>query len=60
MGVRRTQRHPGVFEAGKGDVIFAPQGHYHYFENASATEELVALIVFNSDATEPKDGIGEE
>jgi len=31
-----------VFEAGKGDVIFAPQGHYHYFENASATEELVA------------------
>ena len=34
-----------VFEADKGDVIFAPQGHYHYFENASATEELVALIV---------------
>jgi oxalate decarboxylase len=30
-----------VFEAGKGDVIFAPQGHYHYFEKASATEELV-------------------
>jgi oxalate decarboxylase len=47
-----------VFEAGKGDVIFAPQGHYHYFENASATEELVALIVFNSDAAEPKDDIG--
>jgi oxalate decarboxylase len=47
-----------VFEAGKGDVIFAPEGHYHYFENASATEELVALIVFNSDAAEPKDDIG--
>jgi len=47
-----------VFEAGKGDVIFAPQAHYHYFENASATEELVALIVFNSDAAEPKDDIG--
>jgi oxalate decarboxylase len=47
-----------VFEADKGDVIFAPQGHYHYFENASATEELVALIVFNSDAAEPKDDIG--
>ena len=46
------------FEAGKGDVIFAPQGHDHYFENASATEELVALIVFNSDAAEPKDDIG--
>ena len=47
-----------VFEAGKGDVIFAPQCHYHYFENPSATEELVALIVFNSDAAEPKDDIG--
>ena len=45
------------FEAGKGDVVFAPQGHFHYFENASATEELVVLIVFNSDATEPKDDI---
>ena len=44
--------------SGKGDVIFAPQGHYHYFENTSATEELVALIVFNSDAAEPKDDIG--
>jgi oxalate decarboxylase len=47
-----------VFEADKGGVIFAPQGHYHYFENPSATEELVALIVFNSDAAEPKDDIG--
>lgn len=47
-----------VFEAGKGDVIFAPQGHYHYFENASATEELVVLIAFNSDVPEPKDDIG--
>ena len=47
-----------VFEADKGDVIFAPQGHYHYFENPSPTEELVALIVFNSDAAEPKDDIG--
>jgi hypothetical protein len=28
------------------------------FENASATEELVAVIVFNSDAAEPKDDIG--
>ena len=46
-----------VFEAGKGDVIFAPQGHYHYFENAIAAE-FVALIVFNSDAAEPKDDIG--
>lgn len=46
------------FEAQKGDLIFAPQGHYHYFENASDTEELVALLVFNTSATEPKDDIG--
>lgn len=46
------------FEACKGDVVFAPQGHFHYFENASDTEELVVLIVFNSDAAEPKDDIG--
>ena len=43
-----------VFEADKGDVIFAPQGHYHYFENPSPTEELVGLIVFNSDAADPR------
>lgn len=46
------------FTATRGDVIFAPQGHFHYFENASDTEELVVLIVFNSSATEPKDDIG--
>jgi len=46
------------FEASKGDVIFAPQGHFHYFENASDTEELVVLIVFNSSAEEPADDIG--
>lgn len=47
-----------AFEATKGDVVFAPQGHFHYFENASETDELVVLIVFNSDAAEPKDDIG--
>lgn len=46
------------FEAGKGDVVFAPQGHFHYFENASETEDLVVLIVFNSSSTEPGDDIG--
>ena len=35
-----------VFEADEGDVIFAPQGRCRYFENASATEESVPLIVF--------------
>ena len=47
-----------TFEAGKGDLVFAPQGHFHYFENASDTEELVVLIVFNSSSTEPDDDVG--
>ena len=47
-----------TFEAEKGDLVFAPQGHFHYFENASTTEELVVLIVFNTSASEPADDIG--
>jgi len=46
------------FEAAKGDVVFAPQGHLHYFENASDTDDLIVLIVFNSSAKEPDDDIG--
>jgi oxalate decarboxylase len=46
------------FEAVMGDLIFAPQGHYHYFENVSETEDLVALLVFNTSASEPRDDIG--
>lgn len=45
--------------AGKaGDLVFAPQGHFHYFENASETEDLVVLIVFNTSVAEPDDDIG--
>ena len=47
-----------AFEGGAGDLVFAPQAHLHYFENASATEELVVLIVFNAEMAEPKDDIG--
>ena len=47
-----------TFEAKKGDVVFAPQGHFHYFENASDTEDLLVLIVFNASAKEPDDDIG--
>jgi oxalate decarboxylase len=32
-----------TFEVVKGDLVFAPQGHFHYFENASDTEDLVVL-----------------
>jgi len=47
-----------TFEGEKGDLVFAPQGHFHYFENASDTEELVVLIIFNSGAGEPDDDVG--
>lgn len=46
------------FIAEKGDVVFAPQGHFHYFENADDAEDLVVLIAFNSSSTEPGDDIG--
>jgi oxalate decarboxylase len=46
------------FEAGAGDLIFAPQGHFHYFENASDTDDLYVLIAFNAETTEPKDDVG--
>ena len=47
-----------AFEGQAGDLVFAPQGHFHYFENASATEDLIVLIVFNTSASEPNDDIG--
>jgi oxalate decarboxylase len=47
-----------MFEVVKGDLVFAPQGHFHYFENASDTEDLVVLIIFNSSASEPADDVG--
>ncbi len=47
-----------AFEGGAGDLVFAPQGHFHYFENASVTEELVVLIAFNASSSEPEDDIG--
>lgn len=46
------------FEGKAGDLVFAPQGHFHYFENASDTEDLVVLIVFNTSVAEPDDDIG--
>jgi oxalate decarboxylase len=46
------------FEGGAGDLVFAPQGHFHYFENASDTDDLVVLIAFNAEVSEPQDDIG--
>jgi oxalate decarboxylase len=45
------------FEAHVDDLVFAPQGSLHYFENVG-TEDLNVLIVQNSSATEEKDNIG--
>lgn len=47
-----------TFEAGRGDLVFAPQGYFHYFENASEDTPLDVLVVFNSSAQEPNDDIG--
>lgn len=47
-----------AFEGQAGDLVFAPQGHFHYFENASEHDDLVVLIVFNTSAGEPDDDIG--
>lgn len=57
----RRRQPPGrtqdSFEAASGDLVFAPQGHFHYFENAHETDDLYVLIAFNADTTEPKDDI---
>ncbi len=45
------------FDAHVDDLVFAPQGSLHYFENLG-TEDLDVLIVQNSSATEDKDNIG--
>ncbi|MDH6246644.1 cupin domain-containing protein [Mycobacterium sp. OTB74] len=49
--------HSEHFEAHVGDVVFAPQGSLHYFENKGNTD-LNLLIVFNASTEEGKDDIG--
>ena len=45
------------FEAGVDDVVFAPQGSFHYFENRG-TDDLNVLIIQNTSAPEGDDNIG--
>ena len=45
------------FEARVDDLVFAPQGSLHYFENLG-TEDLDVLIVQNASASEDKDNVG--
>ncbi|MEU7630835.1 cupin domain-containing protein [Nocardia sp. NPDC049220] len=47
-----------VFDAGPGDLVFVPQGFFHYFENAGTADPLQVLIVFNTSADETYDDIG--
>jgi hypothetical protein len=51
-------RHTRLSPLKSGDVVFAPSGHFHYFENTSDTEDLLILIVLNSSAKAepPMDG----
>jgi len=45
------------FQARVDDVVFAPQGSFHYFENRGQ-EDLNVLIIQNTSAPEDKDNIG--
>ena len=45
------------FEAHTEDLVFAPQGSFHYFENRGTTD-LNVLIVQNTSAPEDRDNIG--
>jgi oxalate decarboxylase len=45
------------FDQHKGDVVFAPQGSFHYFENRGP-DDMKIVIVQNTSAAEPKDNIG--
>lgn len=45
------------FDAHADDLVFAPQGSLHYFENRG-TEDLDVLIVQNASSPEDKDNIG--
>lgn len=46
-----------TFETGPGDVVFVPQGHFHYFENAGS-EGLHFIVAFNCEVGEAEDDIG--
>lgn len=45
------------FDQGVGDIVFAPQGSFHYFENRGK-DDLKIVIIQNTSAPEDKDNIG--
>jgi oxalate decarboxylase len=56
--VLEPQGYHELFIANAGDLVFLPQGSFHYFENQHDTDDLTVLTVFNSSAQETKDDIG--
>ncbi|WP_406629400.1 cupin domain-containing protein [Amycolatopsis sp. WGS_07] len=50
--------HNEAFTASAGELVFAPQGFFHYFANSSTTEGLDVLVMFNTSTGEPNDDIG--
>jgi oxalate decarboxylase len=45
------------FKVEPGQIVFVPQGYFHYFENVGK-EDLRFLIVFNNSTKESSDDIG--
>ena len=45
------------FDQHVGDVVFAPQGSFHYFENRGPADMKI-VIIQNTSAPEDKDNIG--
>ena len=46
------------FTAGPGELVFIPEGFFHYFENASDSEPLKVLVNFNNSTPKPNDDLG--
>jgi oxalate decarboxylase len=46
-----------AFEQHVGDIVFAPQGSFHYFENRGP-DDMAITIIQNTSAPEDKDNIG--
>jgi oxalate decarboxylase len=49
--------HSETFDQHPGDVVFAPQGSFHYFENKGDVDMNI-VIIFNASTPEAKDDIG--
>jgi oxalate decarboxylase len=46
-----------IFDVAAGQIVFVPQGYFHYFENIGE-DELRFLVVFNDSTSEAEDDIG--